>query len=35
MAYQTPPDQAELGRQLMQQYHIDTSVLTNCSTCHR
>ena len=35
MAYQTPPNQAELGRQLMQQYHIDTSVLTDCSTCHR
>ncbi|HEX5504679.1 MAG TPA: cytochrome c3 family protein [Thermomicrobiales bacterium] len=35
MAYQTPPNQAALGQQLMRQYHIDTSVLTDCSTCHR
>lgn len=33
MAYAAPSDQIALGRQLMQQNHIQS--LTSCSTCHR
>lgn len=28
-------NQAELGRELLEQYHINKERLTNCSTCHR
>jgi hypothetical protein len=31
--YQAPPDQAEVGRRLVAEYHIQK--LTSCSTCHR
>jgi hypothetical protein len=31
--YQAPPDQAEVGRRLVAEYHIQR--LTSCSTCHR
>jgi hypothetical protein len=31
--WQPPPNQEELGQQLVQQYHIQTR--TSCSTCHR
>ena len=31
--YQPPPDQAELGKRLVAEYHIQK--LTSCSTCHR
>ena len=35
MAYQAD-DQATLGKQLVEDYHIrDPGVLTSCSTCHR
>jgi len=31
----TPPaDQAQRGKALMAEYHVHTSVLTSCSTCH-
>ena len=33
MAYQAPPDQAELGQRLMAEYKIQS--LTDCVTCHR
>ena len=33
MAWQSPPDQDELGRQLVQIYHIQSKI--SCSTCHR
>jgi hypothetical protein len=36
MAYQPPKNQDDLGRKLVQEYHIQsTRVLTSCSTCHR
>jgi len=36
MAWQPPKDRAELGRELMERYHIrDAWALTQCSTCHR
>jgi len=31
--YVPPPDQAELGQRLVEQYQIQK--LTSCSTCHR
>jgi hypothetical protein len=31
--YVPPPDQLEVGRRLVAQYHIQK--LTSCSTCHR
>jgi hypothetical protein len=31
--YQPPPDQAEVGKRLVAEYHIQK--LTSCSTCHR
>ena len=33
MDYRTPPNQAALGKKLMQEYHIQS--LISCSTCHR
>lgn len=33
MAWQPPANQDELGRQLVQAYHVQTSI--SCSTCHR
>lgn len=33
MTWQPPANQAQVGRQLVEQYHIQS--LTNCSTCHR
>jgi len=33
MAWQPPANQDELGRQLVQQYHVQTRI--SCSTCHR
>jgi hypothetical protein len=36
MGWQPPTDQRTLGRQLVQQYHIEPAFkLTNCSICHR
>lgn len=36
MGYEYPPNQLEVGRQLMQEYKIqDVRTLTSCSTCHR
>ena len=35
MAYQPPPHQLELGRQLVKAYNIHTEQLTDCSMCHR
>jgi hypothetical protein len=31
--WEAPPNQAELGRELVEQYHIER--VTTCSTCHR
>jgi len=31
--YQVPPNQVEIGRNLVKEYHIQS--LTSCSTCHR
>ena len=31
--YRTPPNQAEIGKNLVKEYHIQS--LTSCSTCHR
>ena len=37
MAYQAPPNQLELGRQLVAEYKIDTNQyrMANCYYCHR
>lgn len=35
MAYQAPANQLALGKKLMQDYHVHTSQLTDCSMCHR
>lgn len=35
MDWQPEGEQLELGASLLQQYHINKSILTNCSTCHR
>jgi len=35
MAWQAPADQLAMGRQLIQEYKIDVSRLTNCYVCHR
>jgi hypothetical protein len=36
MQWSPPADQAERGKALLAQYHINTSgLLTDCSTCHR
>ncbi|MDQ3458223.1 MAG: cytochrome c family protein [Deinococcota bacterium] len=34
MAYVPPANQLELGRTLIDEYHINVNKLTNCSTCH-
>jgi hypothetical protein len=33
MSYQPPPDQEQLGKQLVAEYHIQSRI--SCSTCHR
>jgi hypothetical protein len=33
MAWNPPANQEELGRQLIQAYHIQSKI--SCSTCHR
>ena len=34
--YQPPEEQIDLGRKLVQQYHVkDRASLTSCTTCHR
>ena len=35
MDYLAPADQLQLGRKLVDEYHVHTSQLTNCSVCHR
>jgi cytochrome c peroxidase len=35
MEWTPPANQEEIGRELLKEYHVDTSKLTNCSTCHR
>jgi hypothetical protein len=35
MAWTPPSDQTTRGRQLMTQYHINPTHLTDCSKCHR
>lgn len=35
LAYEAPANQLELGRQLVEAYHINTNKLPQCSTCHR
>ena len=32
--YHPPADRDEFGSLLMRRYHIDSRVLTDCSTCH-
>jgi hypothetical protein len=35
MAYEPPPNQAELGRELVKKYNVHAEQLTDCSMCHR
>jgi hypothetical protein len=35
MGYVPAGDQLEIGRKLVQEYHINVKQLTNCSICHR
>jgi hypothetical protein len=35
MGWQPPPDQTELGQQLIDEYDIHVEQLTDCSICHR
>lgn len=35
MDYVPPPNQEELGRRLVEAYHIQTEGLTTCTVCHR
>lgn len=35
MLYTPPANQEALGRQLVAEYHVQTTQLTNCSICHR
>jgi hypothetical protein len=35
MAYVPPTEPLELGRELVEAYHINTEKLAQCSTCHR
>jgi hypothetical protein len=35
MDWQPPADQLALGRRLIEEYHIQVQLLTNCSVCHR
>jgi hypothetical protein len=34
MGWQPPKDREEMGRRLVEEYGIDTEILTNCSICH-
>lgn len=34
MSWRPPANQAEVGRQLVEEYGVRTSQLTNCSVCH-
>jgi hypothetical protein len=35
MAWTAPPNQAELGMELVRKYNVRTEQLTDCSVCHR
>lgn len=35
LAWEPPGDQEDLGRQLVEEYQIQTTQLTDCSICHR
>ncbi len=35
MNWQPPPNQLELGRELVKRYHVNKEQLSNCSICHR
>lgn len=35
MEYQQPPTQSELGRKLVDEYHVNKAQLSNCAVCHR
>ncbi|MFW6058878.1 MAG: cytochrome c3 family protein [Phycisphaeraceae bacterium] len=35
MDWQPPPDREAMGRRLVEEYHIDTHGLTDCTACHR
>jgi hypothetical protein len=35
MEYQQPPNQLELGRKLVEEYHVNKGQLDNCAICHR
>ena len=35
LAWEPPGDQEDLGRQLVEEYRIQTTQLTDCSICHR
>lgn len=35
LAWKPPGDQEDLGRQLVEEYQIQTTQLTDCSICHR
>jgi hypothetical protein len=35
MAYTPPPNQQELGRKLVEEYHVRKTQIMDCSTCHR
>ena len=35
LAWKPPGDQKDLGRQLVEEYQIQTTQLTDCSICHR
>jgi hypothetical protein len=35
MSYEHPPNQVEVGEQLLDEYHIPVERLTDCYTCHR
>jgi hypothetical protein len=35
MKYEAPANQAELGKKLVEEYHIQTQQLRDCSMCHR
>jgi len=35
MEYKQPPNQLELGRKLVEDYHVNVGQLDNCAICHR
>ena len=35
MSWTAPPNQSELGRELVRKYNVRTEQLTDCSVCHR